>query len=133
MELPSLVTGLVMKKLEGHENLFFPPLAIIFKLLRFITSNVFPNGCNLTSKITSSILWIFSILPSNTSFSTKTIVINFIVLSILQETCNTYILAGVAGSTNVGSKGNGSLATNTEQTDIYTGPYAPWNDFSMET
>ena len=116
MELPSLVTGLVMQKLEGHEHVSFPPLVIIFKLLRFIISNVFPNGCNLTSRITSSMLWIFSILPSNTSFSTKTIIINFIVLSIMQETCNTYILAGVAGSTNVGPRGNGSLATNTEQT-----------------
>ena len=33
----------------------------------------------------------------------------------MQETCNTYILAGVAGSSNVGASGNESLATNTEK------------------
>ena len=106
-----------MQKLEGPEHVVFTPLAIIYKLLRFIITNVFPTGSNLTSKITSSMLWIFSIFPSNTSFSTKVIIINFIVLSIMQETCNTYILAGVDGSSNVGSRRNESFATDHQHTE----------------
>ena len=107
MELPSLVTA-VMQRIEGPKHVLLSPLAIIFQLLQFLLCNIFIAGRNATSKITSSLLWIFSVLPFHASISTY-IITNFLVLSIMQENCNTpYIFTGVAGNSHVGSQGNGS-------------------------
>ena len=46
-------------------------------------------------------------MPLKSSISTQ-IFINFVVLSIMQTTCNTYILVGVEGSNSTGSHGNGT-------------------------
>ena len=114
MELPSLVTA-VMQRIEGPKYVLLSPLAIIFQLSQYFICNIFIAGSNATSKITSSLLWIFSVLPCHASISTQ-IITNFIVLSILQENCNTYIVTGVAGSSNIGSQqGNGS-SNGAEQT-----------------
>ena len=53
----------------------------------------------------SLVIWMFPIMPLKSSITTK-VYVNFIVLSIMQTTCNTYILVGVAGSTSSGSPKN---------------------------
>ena len=59
------------------------------------------------SNITKSFTSLLPTMPLKSSISTQ-IFINFVVLSIMQTTCNTYILIGVEGSNNTGSPGNGT-------------------------
>ena len=58
-------------------------------------------------KIASSVVWMLSTMSLKSSIRSKFLV-NFIVLSIMQTTCNTHILVGVAGSSSSGSSGNGT-------------------------
>ena len=61
------------------------------------------------SNMTSLFTRILPTMPLKSSISTQ-IFINFVVLSIMQTTCNTYILVGVEGSNNTGSPGNGTTS-----------------------
>ena len=61
----------------------------------------------------SLVIWMFPIMPLKSSITTK-VYVNFIVLSIMQTTCNTYILFGVAGSTSVPPKNETTTAASIE-------------------
>ena len=110
MELPQSLLSAVMNWSQLSKNIFFSLPDIFLGLMPLTSSiqNSYSFRCNLTSNITSALLLIFLILPgAHTSFATK-IIINFIALIIMQETCNTCIMAGVAASSNVGLPGNAS-------------------------
>ena len=64
----------------------------------FRRRKIFPTLFNL-------VVWMFPIMPLKSSITTK-VYFNFIVLSIMQTTCNTYILVGVAGSSSSGPPRN---------------------------
>ena len=71
------------------------------------------GGCKLASKATSELIWKVLVIPLSASFCTKTMFI-VLALNIVQETCNSRTLIGVAGSTNVRFKRNATFYNNKE-------------------
>ena len=89
------------------------PTAILFEFSRFLSCILFMGGCKLASKATSELLWKVLVIPLSASFCAKTMFI-VLALNIVQETCNTRTMIGVAGSTNVRFKRNATFYSNKE-------------------
>ena len=102
-----------MYRLLKEHHVVLLPTAILFEFLRFLTCILFMGGCKLASKATSELLWKVLVIPLSASFCAKTMFI-VLALNIVQETCNTRTLIGVAGSTNVRFKRNATFYNNKE-------------------
>ena len=103
LERTKLVHKLKIVQYEPLLNLGF--INVMHSILSICSS--FLKQRKFVPKIAPLVARMLSTMSLKSSISTK-VLVNFIVLSIMQTTCNTHILVGVAGSSNSASPVNGT-------------------------